>query len=113
MYCTLLLAACTATLAEAAVTCWPTHYLGGVAPDILNQKLAAKARELGFDSFALDTKDPIIYCDICNAAAIRAAADSGVHSCLADCSKNKRAHATADDTGVLMAKDMSNSGCKI
>ena len=47
------LAACTASLADTAVTRWPAHYLGGVAPDILNPKLAAKARELGFDSFAL------------------------------------------------------------
>ncbi len=49
----LLLAACTASLANAAATRWPAHYLNGVAPDILNPKLAAKARELGFDSFAL------------------------------------------------------------
>ena len=53
LFAILLLAACTATFAEAAVTRWPAQYLGGVAPDILNPKLAAKARELGFDSFAL------------------------------------------------------------
>ena len=49
----ILLAASNATLSNAAVTRWPKHYLGGVAPDILNPKLAIKTRELGFESFAL------------------------------------------------------------
>jgi endonuclease G len=37
----------------AAVTPWPSQYLGGVAPDIHNTKLAAKTRELGFDNYAV------------------------------------------------------------
>ena len=53
LFALLLLAACNAGLADAAVTRWPANYLGGIAPDILNTKLAAKARELGYDSFAL------------------------------------------------------------
>lgn len=37
----------------AAVTQWPLQYLGGVAPDIQNTKLAVKTRELGFDNYAV------------------------------------------------------------
>jgi endonuclease G len=40
-------------IGAAATTQYPSQYLNGVAPDIVNQKLAVKACELCYDNFAV------------------------------------------------------------
>jgi len=41
------------SIGAAATTQCPSQYLNGVAPDIVNQKLAVKTRELCYDNFAV------------------------------------------------------------
>jgi endonuclease G len=58
-----LLSALTAISLLAGSTACPTHYLNGQAPDIVNQKLSTKTRELCFEGFVVMhsgvTKTPI------------------------------------------------------
>ena len=42
-----------ATIVDAAQTSCPEHFLGGQAPDIINQKLTTKAREVCYSEFGL------------------------------------------------------------
>src|ERR1035437_5649558 len=43
----------TSTIVDAAQTNCPEHYAGSQAPDLINQKLSIKAREVCYSEFAL------------------------------------------------------------
>lgn len=49
----LLFLLCVTTLLYAASTECPSHYLSGIAPDIVSAKKTVKARELCFESFGI------------------------------------------------------------